>query len=214
VRQRTPENAPGWRKICRFNTGAIRRSHLTVDTSQTRRVSNGEDTHTTLGRNFRTPAHADVLAALGRVLYSFLSLEDGVTAILYDAGAADLSASRAKMAGEKEQALRELAERYRQSSNGHDVASSLDAAADAFGAARETVRNEVLHAHPFTAGEDSAGAYLPGLAYTAKDGKSWKTIARTPEDLLDLAAKVEDAINPLSAARDAVSHLPLSVLGP
>jgi hypothetical protein len=83
-----------------------------------------------------------------------------------------------------------------------------------FGDVRATVRNELLHAHPFTAGTDAAGAYLPGLAYTAKDGKSWKTVARTPEDLLDLATKIEIAIDPLNNAREAVRRLPLSALLP
>ncbi len=42
-------------------------------------------THVTLGRRFRTPAHPHVLAGLGRALYCFLSLEESVTAILFDA---------------------------------------------------------------------------------------------------------------------------------
>jgi hypothetical protein len=148
------------------------------------------------------------------VLYCFLSLEEGVTAILYDAGAGDLSQTRARMAGDKEKALRKLARQYRHSSNGSAPATILTTAADAFGGARAAVRNEVLHAHPFTAGTDAAGAYLPGLAYTAKDAKSWKTIARTPDDLLDLAEEVEDAIDALSAARAAVAQMPLSMLQP
>jgi hypothetical protein len=126
-----------------------------------RSVADRDDTYTTLGRHFRTPAHPDVLAALGRAVYCFLSLEEGVTAVLYEAGAADLSTTRAEMAGGKEQALRDLADQ---------VATVLDKAAAAFHVARSTIRNELLHAHPFTAGRDDSGTYLPGLGYTAKDG--------------------------------------------
>ncbi|MHA6969372.1 hypothetical protein ACX5K5_16925 (plasmid) [Glutamicibacter bergerei] len=76
------------------------------------------------------------------------------------------------------------------------------------------MRNVLLHAHPYTAGEDGRGNYLPGLAYTAPDGKSWKTISPTPEDLLDLAIEIEQAIDPLDEARVAVQALPLSALIP
>jgi hypothetical protein len=82
------------------------------------------------------------------------------------------------------------------------------------GVARESARNELLHAHPYTAREDDEGNYLPGLAYTAKDGQSWKTVSQTPEDLLDLATEIERAVDPLSAARNAVQALPLSALQP
>jgi len=171
-----------------------------------------DERHTTLGRAFRTPAHPDVLAALGRALFSFLSLEETVTAILYEAGAASLPETRGKMAGAKEAAMQDLADRYRSASGGVAVAETLDAAVAAFRHARQSVRNELLHAHPFTAGNNSAGNYLPGLAYTAKDGQSWKTISRSPQDLLDLAAAVEVALDPLNAARDVVRKTPLSTL--
>jgi hypothetical protein len=173
-----------------------------------------DDTQTTLGRRFRTPAHPDILSALGRALYCFLSLEESLTAVMYDAGAADLSETRSKMAGDKEKALEDLAKRYRAASNGAQVAAVLDAAAVAFGDARKSVRNELLHAHPFTVGYDAKGTYLPGLAYTAKHGKSWKTVARSSDDLLDLATEIEHAIDPLSRARDAVKKLPLAALQP
>jgi hypothetical protein len=132
--------------------------------------SSGDNTHSTLGRSFRTPAHPALLAALGRASYCFLSLEETVTAILYEAGAADLSTTRGKTAGDKEDALGQLAKEYRQSSNGAHVAAALEAE------------------------------------------KSWKTVARTPEDLLDLATKIEIAIDPLNNAREAVRRLPLSAL--
>ena len=111
-----------------------------------------DEAHTTLGRRFRTPAHPDILSALGRALYCFLSLEESLTAVIHDAGAGDLSETRSKMAGEKQRALKKLATRYRAASNGAQVPAILDAAAVAFGEAREYVRNELLHAHPFTVG--------------------------------------------------------------
>jgi hypothetical protein len=175
-----------------------------------------EGTYSTLGREFRTPAHPAVLSALGRALYCFLSLEESVTAVLSEAeaeaGAATLAVTRGKTAGAKEHDLVDLANKYRTSPAGEATADSLDKAAAAFKTARKTVRNELLHAQPYTAGDDESGRYLPGLSYTAPDGQSWKTISRTPEDLLDLASEIERALDPLSAARDAVRALPLSAL--
>ncbi len=173
-------------------------------------IENSE--YVTLGRQFRTPAHPEVLAALGRAVYSFFSFEESVTAIVYHAGAATLPEMRRKVAGAKETALTELAKKYRFSPEEHGVAHLLDDAIAAFGDARVTVRNELLHAYPFTAGRDNEGAYLPGLAYTAQDGQSWKTIAQTPQDLLDLAIKIESTLRPVNAAREAVQALALADL--
>ncbi len=171
-------------------------------------MTEADDTHTTLGRRFRTPAHPDVLAAFGRALYTFLSLEESVTAVLYDAGHMDLSESRSLMAGGKSMELRVLADRYRGSGGDRQVAEKIDAALVAFDGARKEIRNQLLHAHPFTSKPDASGAYVPGLAYTAEDGESWKTLARSPNDLLDLAAAVEEAVDPLSDARAAVKATP------
>lgn len=73
-----------------------------------------EGTHVTLGRRFRTPAHPAVLMALGRAQYTFMSLEENVSTVLYEAGMMTLPEARGKMAGEKEQALTNLSEKYRQ----------------------------------------------------------------------------------------------------
>lgn len=173
-----------------------------------------DSTHTTLGRQFRTPAHPDVVAALGRALFNFLSLEETVSTILHEAGVAQLPTTRAKMAGGKEASLQDLADSYRSAANGLDVADALDVAVAAFRTARESIRNELMHAHPFTAGTDLDGNYMPGLAYTAKDGQSWKTVSRSPNDLLDLAKAIEEAITPLNAARQHVSASPLASLSP
>ncbi len=134
-----------------------------------------DGTYVTLGRRFRTPTHPQVLAALGRAVYNFVSLEESVSAIIFDSGADTLSSIRGKMAGDKQKALTALADRYRRSASGEPAAEALSAAAAAFGEARQNVRNILLHAHPYTAGEDAKSNYLPGLAYTARDGESWKT---------------------------------------
>lgn len=171
-----------------------------------------DDTHTTLGRRFRTPSHPDVLMALGHAQYTFLSLEESVTVILYEAGVMSLPEARGKLAGAKEGELRRLANRYRQHADGQPVAGLLDAAAEAFQQARELVRNKLSHAHPYTAGTDAEGNYLPGLGYTVRDGSSWETLSATPDDLLDMATEVERAIDPLSDARMAVRERPLAKL--
>jgi hypothetical protein len=152
-----------------------------------------------------------VLEALGRVLFNFISLEETISTTIYEAGAGDLSATRSLTAHGKQELMGQLAKRYRRQAGGEVVADVLDTAAKAFGHVRKTIRNEVLHAHPFTAGVDSEGDYLPGIGYTARDGKSWKTVARTPEDLLALAHEVEVAIGPLNAARAAVRANPLAL---
>lgn len=123
---------------------------------------NPVETHITLGRGFRTPAHPDVLSALGRALFCLLNLEESVTAILHDAGAATPPLTRAKMAGGKESALADLANSYRARPDGKDVADAIDAAVTAFRQARKSVRNELLHAHPFTAGHDAEGRHAGG----------------------------------------------------
>jgi hypothetical protein len=141
-------------------------------------------------------------------LYCFLALEETVTAILYDAGHADVSVARGMMAGRKSAELRRLAERYRGPGGDTGIAAVVDTGLDAFDAARKEVRNQLLHAHPFTSEPDQEGQYVPGFGYTAADGSSWKTIARTPADLLDLATEIEQAIDPLNAARTAVRAMP------
>jgi hypothetical protein len=167
-----------------------------------------DDTHTTLGRRFRVPAHPDVLTALGRATYSFLAIEETVTAILAEAGYCNLAVARGMMAGQKESALRLVADGYRGASDAA-TADALVAGADAFRDIRKGARNELLHAHPFTAGKDEKGAYMPGLGYTIPDGSSWKTLTQTPDDLLDLATTIEGAITPLTDAREAVAANPL-----
>ena len=163
-----------------------------------------DSTHTTLGRSFLIPAHNDFLLALGRVHYAFNYLEETVVAILWEGYAAELGASRAKMAGPKGSDLQALADRYREAGGYDEIVAALDEAVAAFSEARVLVRNKVAHGHPFTAGYDEDGTYLPGLAYTPKDGGPGEILASSPEDLLDLAENVERAVGPLSRARALV----------
>jgi hypothetical protein len=139
-------------------------------------------------------------------------MEETVTAILYDAGAESLSESRAKDAGKKEAALKNLADAYRVKPGSEDLGEAIDVAAIAFRRARRSITNVLLHAHPFTASEDSSGRYLPGLAYTAPDGESWRTVSQKPQDLLDLATQIEKALDPLNDARILVQGRPLASL--
>lgn len=159
-------------------------------------------------RNFRTPAHPDVLAALGRAVFNFLALEEQVTAVLHEAGHLNVSPARGMMAGQKAAELRRLADRYRGANGDASIATTLDEARAAFDDVRQRVRNELLHAHPFTSIPDEQGNFVPGLGYTVADGSSWKTLATGPQDLLDLAAEIETAINPLAEAREAVNATP------
>ena len=69
------------------------------------------DTHTTDGERYRTPAHPLVVAALGRALWNFLPLEESVVAILYEGGAMTLTDARSLMASGKEHALVDLKDR-------------------------------------------------------------------------------------------------------
>lgn len=164
----------------------------------------------TLGQHFRTPAHPDVLMALGRVMFNFLSLEETVATILYEVGVSDLSTTRGKMAKAKGRALESLADLYRQQPGGKPVAECLDAACLAFHEVRQSVRNRVMHAHPFTAGKDEEGNYLPGLGYTFPHGREWITVATSPDDLLALAHAVEGAGVVMNEARTAVRNTPLA----
>lgn len=82
-------------------------------------------------------------------------------------------------------------------------------AEDAFRTARRDIRNKVDHSFPFSAGTDADGNYLPGLAYASLKTGDEETIAITPEDLLDLAEAIEEAIDRVAEAREAVNALPI-----
>jgi hypothetical protein len=161
------------------------------------------DTHTTDGEHYRTPAHPLLISALGRAVWNFLSLEETVVAILYEAGTHDLGEARSMMAGAKAEALRRLGPWLRQRGASHHLVSTIEVAYEAFDLARSEYRNALLHASPFTAGYEEDGTYRPGLAMTTPSGL---VDARAPLDLHSLAHRIEDAIDPLSAARMGVGE--------
>jgi hypothetical protein len=177
------------------------------------READSRDGHETLGRSFRTPAQPEFVEALGRAVFNFLYLEEIVSTIVNEAGASSSPSETRRSAAEgKVKALRKLEGRYRRHPRGAEAADALKAATDVFEEQRQEVRNALLHAHPFTAGTDEHGNYLPGLAHTEGSGRAWRTVASSPEDLLDLAARIETALDPLNTARMAVGCLPITDL--
>ena len=144
-----------------------------------------------------------MIAALGRALWNFLSLEESVVAILHEAEFQALDEARRGTAGSKESALRGLRNKLNEQGAPADVIDEVDRGIEAFSAARSEWRNAISHAHPFTAGYAEDGTYLPGLSYTPPRGVH-RTIARNAADLHQIAHRIEDAIDPLSDAREAV----------
>jgi hypothetical protein len=155
-------------------------------------------------RTFGTPA---TIRAFGRAMWNFLSLEGLVADVLHESGQMGLSEARALMAGPKADALNGLIKRLRKEGAPPEIIQAIRTAHAAFDSSRDKYRNALAHAHPFTAGYDDDGADLSGLAYTKKDG-SHRIVASDAQQLLDIAHEIEDAIDPLAAARKAVQALP------
>jgi len=164
------------------------------------------DIHTTDGETYRSPAHPQMVAALGRAQWNFFSLEETVVAILYEAGEFSLVSGRSLTAGDKAKCLRKLIARLEGEGAPQDVADALKKAETAFDHARASYRNALSHAHPFTAGYAQDGTYLPGLAHTTKHLQT--VLAREAADLHEIAHRIEDAISPLGDAREALKRLP------
>lgn len=154
--------------------------------------------------HFRTPAHPEMIAALGRAMWNFFSLEEGIVAILNQAKASDLDASRALDAKEKERRLRQRKDDLARQGAPSDLLTALDKTVEEFRRVRKKYRNALAHAHAFTAGYDDNGTYLPGLSHTAKDGSRLE-LAREARDLLDIAHEIEEAGKPIDEARRALS---------
>lgn len=160
-----------------------------------------DDAYTTGGQRFRSPSHPDMIAALGRVTWNALTVEDMAVAVLYEAGEPDWADARALMAGEKEQRLRRLAVDLVDRGAGPGVEVAIREAADALARARREVRNVFAHAYAFTA-ESTDGRYLPGLAWRDKAGNRRKF--SSPAEVLEAARRVEDAVDALGEARIVV----------
>lgn len=151
-----------------------------------------DDAHTTCGEHFRIPAHPDMLAALGRAMWNFFSLEEGIVAILHRAQASDLNKSRSLDATRKEKRLKQLRDTLARSQASPSLVQSLDEVLIAFKDMRTRYRNALAHAQAFTAGVDGDGTYRPGLSHVARDG-SRVELAREASDLLAIAHEIEDA---------------------
>jgi hypothetical protein len=144
-----------------------------------------------------------MVSALGRAVWTFLSLEESVVAILYEGGHSDLGSARSGTAGGKESALKGLRQQLKDEGASLDILAALDAGIEAFPHARVEWRNVLSHAHPFTAGYEEDGTYLPWLGFTDRKGH-YRTVALDANDLLEIAHRIEDAISPLGSARRAV----------
>lgn len=167
-----------------------------------------DDAHTTCGNHFRIPAHPDMVAALGRAMWNFFSLEEGIVAILYQAHASDLNDSRSLDPKGKERRLKQLRDSLARQPTSPDLINALDQALTEFNRVRQQYRNALAHAHAFTAGYDDDGTYLPGLSHTARDG-SQVELGREASDLLKIAHEIEDAGRPIGQVRRLLpSHLP------
>jgi hypothetical protein len=152
-----------------------------------------DDSHTTGGRRFITPAHPGMVAALGRALWNFLALEETAVAILYMAGGRAsgeiLAEARALDAGGKKEKLQALRDSEAAEGWSPELAQLLERGIADFDSARRTRRNALLHAHAFTV-EFSGDHYQPGLAHTNRR-QEVVYLARNTDELLDIAEEIE-----------------------
>jgi hypothetical protein len=159
-----------------------------------------DDTYTTGGRTFRTPAHAAMVSALGRALWNFLATEETVVAVLNQAEghgvSGFLSSIRALPAGGKENRLEALRESQAVMDWPNEWLALLDAAIADFRQVRKTWRNALMHSHAYTV--EPGPEYQPGLAHTDSKTKEVTYLADDASDLLDIAQQIEDARGNLS----------------
>ena|ERR1700730_9905131 len=159
------------------------------------------DTHHTDGECYVTPAHPAMVAALGRVVWSFLTIEERAAVILSKIGTRDLATARSHTAHAKVGALkvarRELARRGAPQA----LLDAMDAATSALASVRDQYRNATAHAGFFTAGNDKDGVYLPGIELR---GKAVRRMIGDPQELHAVAHEIEDYGEVLSTARSAV----------
>ncbi|HST55280.1 MAG TPA: hypothetical protein VLJ42_05215 [Solirubrobacteraceae bacterium] len=157
------------------------------------------DTYTTDGVQYRTPAHPLMIAALGRALWNFLSVEEQACAILNEVGTTTLAAARALTAGEKERRLRRALGELRQRGAPQTLLASFDQGIKDYCVARRRYRNGLAHAGLFTSGYDPDGTYKPGISLEPK-GQQKIVIAEAP-DLHAIAIEIEDLSSGLGQAR-------------
>lgn len=160
------------------------------------------DTHTTDGFHYRTPAHPLMIAALGRAMWNFISLEEEAVAILAEVGTTTLGAARKLQAGEKESWLRRTLKELRDLGASQELLDSLKLGIDEFGIVRSHYRNGLAHAGLFTVGYEADGTYLPGMSLDPKGAD--KLIISEASELHALAEEIEDSGSGLGKARRAI----------
>lgn len=127
-------------------------------------------------------------------------MEEIVVAIAYEAHE-DFQLVREMKAGGKIKKLESIKERFEKMQAGNNVAEVIQKAIDTFKVASTSYRNAISHAKPYTYRYDEKGRYLPGLTLYFENSV---TNIESADDLLEIASKIEDAINPLNNARLAV----------
>ena len=161
------------------------------------------NTYTTDGEHYRIPAHPRMIAALGRAMWSFLSLEETAVAILHEVGTYNLTRARALMAGGKEKALKLALTELRRQGAPSTALKALEIGIEAFSLAREEYRNALTHAGIFTAGYDEDGTYLPGIAL--KGNGDHERMIHDASELHAEAHIIEDCSTALGEARTAIT---------
>lgn len=161
------------------------------------------DTHTTDGEHYRIPAHPRMIAALGRAMWNFLSLEETAVAILAEVGTHNLTRARALMAGGKEMALKRALTELRRRGAPPTVLKALEKGIEAFALACSEYRNALAHAGLFTAGYDDDGTYLPGIALKGDSGA--ERMIRDASELHAEAHAIENCSAYLGEARTAIT---------
>jgi hypothetical protein len=130
------------------------------------------------------------------VIYTFLSLEGQVAALLVEAQVAWMPDAGEMMAGRKAELLRLAAKGHRQAGD-VSLAQAFTEAADAFQEVTRECRNALAHARLSTVSRSADGVAVPGLAMAERR-------MTTPEELLELASRIEEARVPVTDARQAL----------
>lgn len=151
---------------------------------------------------YRTPGDSDFLEALGRCHWNFLYLEETIVRWLWLLRP-DISLSqwRKETASPKGDLLGHVVKR---SSLSDDLRRDLKAWRTRYQDAVAQYRNAVAHGHPFTESMEQ-GVLKPGLAYTDPKGRG-TIVARSPEDLRDVAARIEALTLDLSAMEPRLAN--------
>jgi hypothetical protein len=157
------------------------------------------NTHTTNGVKYRIPSHPDIIAALGRVVWNFLYIEEAVVAILFLSNEKTLEAARSLMAGQKTTALRALHTNLSINNAPQDLLDALKDATYRFEIITREIRNPVFHSGLFTAGYSDEGVLLPGMQLVDKDNK--RTNLSAPDQIHTLALDIEKTMDSLSLVR-------------